>query len=304
VPSAALSLAAVLGVIYGIKQLAEGHVGWLPALTIVAGLALGVAFVRRQARLTDPLIDLRLFREPAFSAALVTYTLGTFVIFGAYVFIAQYLQLVLGLSPLAAGLWTVPSMLGFIAGALAVPSIVRRVRPAHVMVVGLVVAAVGFAMLAAVDGSARLALLVTASVIYSVGVSPVIILATDLIVGSAPVERAGAASAISETSSELGGALGIALLGSIGTAVYRHHVAGAVPAGLAPEAAEAARSTLGGAVATAQGLPDAVAAGLLAAARGGFTHALELAAVISGVLAIATALVALVWLRHIRPHRA
>lgn len=303
-PSAAMSLAGVLGVIYGIKKVAEGEPGWLPALAILGGVAVGVAFVRRQKRLADPLIDLRLFREPAFSASLAAYTLGTFVAFGAYVFIAQYLQLVLGLSPLMAGLWTVPSMLGFIAGSLAVPRVVRRVRPAFVMGVGLVLAAIGFAVLAAVDGEARLAVVVVASVIYSIGLSPVIILATDLIVGSAPVERAGAASAISETSSELGGALGIAILGSIGTAVYRHHVSGALPAGLPPDAAEAAQGTLGGAVAIAQGLPEPIAAALLAVARDGFTRSLEMAAVISGALAIATALIALAWLRRVRPHQA
>lgn len=303
-PSAAMSLAGVLGVIYGIKKVAEGEPGWLPALAILGGVAVGVAFVRRQKRLADPLIDLRLFREPAFSASLAAYTLGTFVAFGAYVFIAQYLQLVLGLSPLMAGLWTVPSMLGFIAGSLAVPRVVRRVRPAFVMGVGLVLAAIGFAVLAAVDGEARLAVVVVASVIYSIGLSPVIILATDLIVGSAPVERAGAASAISETSSELGGALGIAILGSIGTAVYRHHVSGALPAGLPPDAAEAAQGTLGGAVAIAQGLPEPIAAALLAVARDGFTRSLEMAAVISGALAIATALIALAWLRRVPPHQA
>ena len=139
--------------------------------------------------------------------------------------------------------------------------------------------------------------------IYSLGLSPVIILATDLIVGSAPLERAGAASAISETSSELGGALGIAILGSIGTAVYRHHVAGAVPPGLPADAAEAVRGTLGGAVAIAAGLPEPIASGLIEAARDGFTRSLEMAAVISGVLSIATALVAVVWLRQVRPHQ-
>ena len=301
--SAAMSLVAILAVIYGVKQVAEGHAGWRSALAVVAGVVIGALFVRRQRSLADPLIDLGLFRDPAFSASLAAYTLGTFVAFGAYVFIAQYLQLVLGLSPLVAGLWTVPSMLSFVAGSMIVPRIVRRVRPAYVMAGGLVLAALGFAVLAGVAGEARLAVVVVASVMYSIGLSPVIVLATDLIVGSAPVERAGAASAISETSSELGGALGIAILGSIGTAVYRHHVAGAVPPGLPADAAEAVRGTLGGAVAIAAGLPEPIASGLIEAARDGFTRSLEMAAVISGVLSIATALVAVVWLRQVRPHQ-
>ena len=300
--SAALSLGAVLGVIYGLKRMAEGSLGWLPVLAIGAGLGLALAFVRRQRRLADPLIDLRLFRSPSFSGALAAYTLATFVGFGAYVFIAQYLQLVLGLEPLAAGLWTVPSMLGYIAGSFLVPRIARRVRPAYVISAGMLVAAVGFGLLTRVEGTAGLAIIVTGSVIYSLGLSPVVILATDLIVGSAPVERAGAASAISETSSELGGALGIALLGSVGTAVYRLHVADNVPAGLPPEAASAARATLGGAAAVAGRLPDAVGAELLQAARQAFAQAFEMAAVINTALAIATAILAAVLLRGV--HKA
>ena len=249
--SAALSLAAVLAVIYGLKQIAEDGLGWPPALSIVAGLAIGAVFVRRQQRLADPLIDLRLFRVPAFSASLATYTLGIFVAFGAFLFIAQYLQLVLGLSPLEAGLWTVPSSGAFIVGSMLTPMIVRRVRPAFVMAAGLALAAAGFGVLTQVDGASGLAVLVTGSVVFSLGLAPVFTLATDLIVGTAPPERAGAASAISETGSEFGGALGIAILGSIGTAVYRGEMADAVPTGVPPEAAELARDTLGGAVAAA-----------------------------------------------------
>jgi MFS transporter, DHA2 family, multidrug resistance protein len=131
--SAALSLVAVLAVIYGLKQVAQDGMGWPPAVSVLGGLAVGAVFVRRQQRLADPLIDLRLFRLPAFSASLATYMLATFVAFGAFLFIFQYLQLVLGLSPLRAALWTVPSFTAFIVGAMLTPVIVRRVRPAYVM---------------------------------------------------------------------------------------------------------------------------------------------------------------------------
>jgi MFS transporter, DHA2 family, multidrug resistance protein len=216
------------------------------------------------------------------------------------VFIAQYLQLVLGLEPLPAGLWTVPSMLAYISGSFLVPRIVRRIRPSCVMSAGMVLAAVGFGVLTRVDGPAGLAVTVAGSVIYSLGLTPVVILATDLIVGSAPIERAGAASAISETSSELGGALGIAILGSIGTAVYRLHVGDALPAGVPPDAAEVARATLGGAAAVARRLPDQVGADLLRAAREAFARAFELAAAVNAVLAIATAILTAVLLRGVR----
>jgi DHA2 family multidrug resistance protein-like MFS transporter len=298
--SAALSLAAVLAVIYGLKQFAQDGAGWLPALSVAAGLAVGIAFVRRQRTLADPLIDLQLFRAPAFSASLVAFLLSIFVIAGIFLFIAQYLQLVLGLSPLVAGLWTVPSAGGLIAGSLLAPLVARRIRPAFVMAAGLALSAVGFGMVAQIGAGSGLAVLVAGSVIFSLGAAPVGTLATDLIVGSAPPEKAGAASGISETSAEFGGALGIAVLGSIGTAVYRSEVAGAFPEGVPPGAAEAARDTLGGAVATARGLPDPLGAALLEAAREAFTQGLQLTAIMSAAIVLVMAILAAVVLRHVR----
>jgi DHA2 family multidrug resistance protein-like MFS transporter len=144
----------------------------------------------------------------------------------------------------------------------------------------------GFALLTQVGAESSLAVLVAGSVIYSLGLCPVVILATDLVVGSAPVERAGAASAISEAGSELGGALGVAILGSIGTAVYRSLMVGASPVGVPAEVMEVARRTLGGAVAVAEPLAAPMRAGLLEAARGAFTQAFELTAGICAALAL------------------
>ncbi len=296
------SVGAAIGPLLGgilLQRIAEDGLAWLPVLSMVAGLALGVAFVRRQLTLAHPLIDLRLFRSPAFSGSLVIYTLGTFVAFGAYVFIAQYLQLVLGLSPLAAGLWTVPSMMAFVVGSMLVPVIVRRVRPPYLIGAGLVLAAVGFGILTQVEGASGLVVIVVGSVIYSLGTSPVVILTTDLIIGSAPVERAGAASAISETSSELGGALGIAILGSVGTAVYRSVMADGVPRGVSSEVARVAKATLGGAVAMAAGLPAPLGAELRDSARAAFAQSFEMAAGICAAVAIAGAIVAVVMLRDV-----
>ena len=298
--SAALSLAAVLAVIYGLKQVAQDGLDWLPVLSVAAGVAAGAAFARRQRELADPLIDLGLFRAPAFSVSLAAFMLSIFVIAGIFLLLAQYLQLVLGLSPLQAGLWTVPSAGGLIAGSMLAPLIVRRVRPAFVMAGGLAVSAVGFGMLTQVNAASGLAVLVAGSVLFSLGVAPVGTLASDIIVGSAPPERAGAASGISETSAELGGALGIAVLGSIGTAVYRSEVAGAVPADVPPAAAKAAHDTLGGAVAAAEELPDQLGAELLDAAREAFTQALQLTAITSAAIVVGVAILAAVVLRDVR----
>jgi DHA2 family multidrug resistance protein-like MFS transporter len=297
--SVALSLVAVLAAIYGLKRWAQDGLGWLAVLSIATGLVVGLVFVRRQQRLADPLIDLRLFRVPAFRVSLGTFVLTTFVVFGSYVYIAQYMQLVLGLSPLAAGLWLLPGSCGVIAGSMLAPTIVRRVQPAYVMGGGLALAAVGFAVLTQVS-VLGLAGLATGSAVLYLGLGPVFTLGTDLIVGAAPPERAGAAAAISETSSELGGALGIAILGSIGTAVYRGAMAKVALAGLAPAAMHAARDTLGGATAAAAELPAHVGAQLLLSPRMAFAHSLQLTATICGVIAAATAIVAVIMLRRIR----
>jgi MFS transporter, DHA2 family, multidrug resistance protein len=296
--SAAASLIAVLAVIYGLKQIAQGGVGWTAAAAIAGGLAVGVAFVRRQGRLADPLIDLRLFRVPAFSGALTANTLGFFVNFGIAVFIAQYLQLVLGLSPLEAGLWTVPWAGGFIVGSMLTPVIVRRISPASAIAGGLALAAFGFGLLAQVSGDSSLATLVTGSVVLALGLAPVFTLAADLMVGAAPPERAGAAAGISETSSEFGGALGIAVLGVVGTALYRGEVADAVPVGVPSEAAEAARDSLGGAVAAGDGLAEPLSGALVDAASDAFTQALQLAATLSATVMIAAAALAWALLRR------
>jgi DHA2 family multidrug resistance protein-like MFS transporter len=299
--SAALSLVAVLAAIWGLKQLAQDGPGWLAVGCMLAGLLVGVGFVRRQRRLADPLIDVRLLGNRAFGAALTTNLLSFFVGFGALLFTAQYLQLVLGLSPLEAGLWSLPSTAGFILGSMATPLLVRRTPPAAVMAAGLALAAVGFGLLTQLPSGGGLAPLVAGSVIFSLALAPVDTLATDLAVGAAPPERAGAASAITETSAEFGGALGIAVLGVIGTAAYRAQMADGVPAGVPDQAAVVARDTLGGAVAVAGQLPERLGAALLEVAREAFTQGLHLAAAVSAAASLAFAILVVVLLRGVRP---
>jgi MFS transporter, DHA2 family, multidrug resistance protein len=300
--SVAVSLVAVLAVIFGLKQIAQDGAGWIAGLSILVGLALGAAFLRRQQALADPLIDLRLFRVPSFNAALAVNTFGFFVNFGIAVFIAQYLQLVHGLSPFEAGLWTLPYACAFIVGALLTPLFVRVLPPGSVIAGGLTLAGAGFALLTQVQGDSALATVVTGSLVFALGLAPVYTLAADLMVGAAPPERAGAAAGISETSSEFGGALGIAVLGAAGTAVYRGQIDGAVPSGVPPEPAAAARDTLGAAVAAGEELPAPLALELVDAAREAFTEALQLAATISAAVAIGAAIVAVALLGRVQMH--
>jgi MFS transporter, DHA2 family, multidrug resistance protein len=301
--SAAMSVAAVLAVIYGLKQTAQDGFGPVPAISIAAGLAVGVAFVRRQRSLADPMIDVGLFRITAFNAALATNFLAIFVAVGYFLFVAQYLQLVVGLSPLQAGLWSLPPAFGFIVGSQLGPRVLYRVRPAVVIGGGLAVSAVGLALLTQVGAAGGLATLVAGSVLISLGLAPVFALTTELIVGSAPPERAGAASGISETGAELGGALGIAILGSVGVAVYRGALADRLPSSLPADAAVAARDTLGSAVAVAGELPGQLGAAVLQTAREAFVEGMQLSSGIAAVVAVGLAVLALVMLRD-RPAAA
>ena len=299
-PSALLSLTAVLTMIYGLKRIAQDGLTIDAVAFIVAGIALGARFLRRQRRLSDPLIDLNLFRVPAFSASLVMYGGCVLNMFGGFLFLPQYLQFVLGLSPLRAGIWTLPWALGFIVGSLATPALARRVRPAHLMSLGLLLSAAGYFMLAGVSGSAEPLLQFSlATSIMSLGASPVFTLTNDIIIGSAPPERAGAASGISETCAEFGGALGIAFFGSIGVAVYRGVLGHALPTGLSVEATNAALSTLGGAFAISRQLPAQVGAALTVAANDAFVRGLMLCSAISGFGSIALAIFASVTFRGV-----
>ena len=300
-PSAALSLLAILTVVYGLKEIAQDGIAAVPLLAILAGVLLGLAFVHRQIHLVSPIIDVRLFRIRAFSASLGTYLLGIFVVVGYFLFIAQYLQLVLGLSPIEAALWSLPSAAGFIVGSIVAPKIIHRARPSVIMGSGMAIAAAGAATLLGLglDSGTGILLIVVASLVISLGLAPVITLATELIVGSAPPEQAGAATGMSETSGELGGALGIAILGSVGTAVYRTEVAQSLPPGVPAEAVETARDTLGGALAVAQTLPEELGAPLVAAAQVAFIDAIHFVAAVATVGAVLTAIAAAAALRSV-----
>jgi DHA2 family multidrug resistance protein-like MFS transporter len=215
---AALSLLALLAVVYGIKRVAEGGDVREAAAAMLLGILLGAAFVSRQRRAARPMIDPGLFRGHAVRIALVSNTLMFFALYGTEVAVAQYLQWVLGLPPLAAGLWTIPSVLAYLGSTALAPAAAARFPRVRIIKAGLVVAAAGAALLA-VGG---LAGIVAGTVVFAVGLGPVYNLSTELIMADTRPQQAGVAGAVGETSAELGGALGIALLGSLGVAVSRH----------------------------------------------------------------------------------
>ncbi|RIQ23758.1 MFS transporter [Jiangella rhizosphaerae] len=287
--SAVLSLAAVLPVIYGIKEIAADAAVSGPAVALIAaGLVVGVVFVRRQRSLDDPMIDVRLFRSPSFSAAVGTNAAVTFATAGMGAIAVQYVQVVLGIRPFAAALWMLPTVGGTIVGIAVANLLVRRIAPGIVVGAGALVAALGFALVTAtVEVDSAVGVVIACYTVLVAGVGMAASLVIDLIVGSAPPSRAGSVSAMSETAGEFGAALGIAVLGSIAAAVY----AGELRAAL-PEVSSAATGSLGAATALAGELPPEAAGELLAAAREAFTQGFTVTAAVGSVVLAFLALVA------------
>ena len=297
--SAVLSVVAVLPIIYGIKLAAEG--GSLVAASFAAavGLAFGAWFLRRQARLSDPLLDLALFRRPAITTGLAIYTFDFFVGFGILIIVAQYLQLVLGLTPFQAGLWSTPVGFGFVVGSLLTSPALRLMRPAYVLGGGLTVGAVGLGAMALAVHMHSLILIIGGNVVFSIGMAPCTTIIADFIVSAAPQEQSGAASALSEMASELGGALGIALLGSLVTFIYRQALGASTPPMVHGEALEHALRGIGSAVSSAQ---DDGGSALVSAAQGAYTVAAQVAFGASACIFLVAGAAALVMFRTFKPH--
>jgi MFS transporter, DHA2 family, multidrug resistance protein len=299
VPSVAVFLAGILPVIYGLKAIARD--GWqpLPIVAIVVGLVFSVVFVRRQRTLAHPLLDLNLFRDRAFSTALGSMLFGTMLMGAMMLFVTQDLQLGHGLSPLEAGLWLLPAIACNTLSFMVSPVLGQRFRPAYLIGGGLTISVVGLLVLTQVDVFAGPGLVATGFALIYLGAGPLVTLGLNLVLGSAPQEKAGSAAAINETSGQLGFALGIAVLGSVAVAVYRSSVN--VPDGLPATAAQAARDSLAGARAVAPSLPEQIADAILTPARAAFAAELHTVAAISAVLLAATAVFAARLLRHVPP---
>ncbi|GAA1590621.1 MFS transporter [Kribbella sancticallisti] len=288
-----LSLAAVLPVIWGIKELAAHGMAALPVVSIVAGLLVGLAFLQRQRTAEHPMIELPMFRNRAFSGALAANTIGMVALVGNAVFMTQYLQLVLGMGPLKAALWSLVPSVAVGAAAPLGTALARKVDRAYVLGGGFVVAATGFGVLTQMRVDSGLVVLLGGAGLLAAGLVMVMSLVTEAVVGAVAPERAGSASALMETCSEFGGALGIAVLGSIGTAAYRSDLDSRLPSGLPA----AAREGIAGAAAAASQLPGAAGESLLAAARHAFSHSMNVAALVGTIMLAITAVAVTLVLR-------
>ncbi|MFJ6720089.1 MFS transporter [Streptomyces sp. NPDC091259] len=287
--SVPLSMAAVLPLVYGLKEIAAEGVEPLHLVSVAVGLAFGYVFLRRQRTRTDAMISRDLFRGRGFGAGIGLNTVAAFAMMGSAYFTTQYLQSVLGMGTLEAALWSLAPSLAIGAAAPVGAAIAQKTDRAYVIAGGFALAAVGFALMGLVDTDSLWLLLVAAGVLAS-GIVTVMSLVSDMALGSAPAEKAGSAASLLETGQEFGGALGMALLGSLGTAVYRGDLADADPA---------VRETLGGAVAVAQRLGGETGGQVLTLAREAFVHGMRYAAWGGTALLLAAAVAAVVSMRGI-----
>ncbi len=280
--SVVLSLATLLPLVYGLKEIARGHGGVAAGVAVLVGIAAGVVFVRRQRRLADPLVDLALFENRRFTVGLATFLITGVVMAGTSFASALYLQNVLGLSPLHVGLWLVPQNLVMLAGTLAAPRLDQRFDTVVLVWGGLVVAGAGLLLLGTVDTDA-LGIHVVAMVLAAGGVSVPMSLVMNLIMAATPPERAGSAASLAETCGELGIALGVATLGSLVTAIYRGHLPGLLPADTTSAAAQAAGEGISSASVVST-------PGVLDAARVAFTEGFNVVGIVGGVALLVAAL--------------
>lgn len=298
--SAALAMASVLTLIWALKQTAEHGWNLGPIAVGIVGLVSATAFVRRQRRLTSPLIDVTLFRRPAFSGAIGANTMLALSSAALGMLAFQHLQLVLGYRPFVTALWMVPVVAATMVGIAVATGVVRHLRPAIVVGTGLVIAAIGFALFIRLEATDTLATVLLSYGILTFGMGMVTTLAYDLMIAAAPREQAGAATGVNETGTELGSALGIAVLGTIATTAYRNRILDTVPDSVPAEVADIASGSLGGATAAAEALPPALAAELLTHAHDAFTAGINLTASIATVLLIVTAVTVTIALRNVR----
>lgn len=298
--SIVLSMAAMIPVVYAIKSLAVDGPSLTAGAWALLGVAMGYLFVRRQLTAEVPMLDMGLFRRGSFSGAILVNLLSVVALVGFLYFVSQHLQLVLGLSPMTAGAALVPGMLAMIVAGLSVVPISRRVPPHILVPVGLVFSVAGYLLVAFTTSDHGIAPLVIAFVVLGIGIGGAETISNELILSSAPAEKAGAASAVSETAYELGAVLGTAVLGGLITAFYRGALV--VPEGIPAEAAHAATETLAGAYTAAQELPAQLGDALWDAASAAFGSGVMVTSLIGAGLVVLAGVIAAVTLRKAPTH--
>jgi len=298
-PSVALSLGTILPLIYGLTMLASDDRAWFPLVAIAIGCALGVAFARRQSRLAEPLLDMRLFGIRTIGFALLMYLFVGIVQSGNGLILNQHLQLVEGYSSFETALWMVLPLSVAVIGVHVSTYLAKRFRPSLVLSGGLLVAAVGEIVLTQIPAVRGTAMLMAGLCVVLAGTSPVGVLSNQLVMHAAPPDKSGSAGSLSGTSGELSAALGIAVFGSLANVFYANHIH--LSHALPSQTANAANATLAQAIAAARHLPPAAAGQLIAAARESYNGAVTTIAALSAGLFLLLATLVLLALRNTPP---
>lgn len=293
VTGALTAAAGLFGLVFGVKRLGGGEPVASPytLVPLLVGLLLLVWFVRRQRRRPYPLVDLRMFARPAFSTAVGCIVLAMLALVGLELIAAQYLQLVLGLSPLQTGLRLLPLTVAAMAAGLAGARMLRRFGPRRMVCFGFCLTAVAVLTLTAMGGHDNTGLLLSGFVLLGFGLETTLFGAYESMLSEAPARQAGGAAAIGETSYQLGAGIGIALLGSVMNAAYAPGLT-SVPGVPAPASAAAGHS-LGEAYEVAGRLGGPAGAALRRAAEDSFVHGLHVTLLVSAGLLLLGAAMAL-----------
>ncbi|MEX7469711.1 efflux MFS transporter LfrA [Mycobacterium adipatum] len=294
--SVALSFVAMLPLVWAIKTAAHDGLSALVVIAVVVGLSAGVLFVRRQNRRPIPMLDMELFRYGPFTSSVLANFLSIVGLIGFIFFVSQHLQLVLGLSPLEAGLVTLPGAVVSMIAGISVVKAAKRFSAQTLIVFGLVFVAAGFILILLFRHDLSVAAIIVSFIVLELGVGVSQTISNDTIVASVPAAKAGAASAVSETAYELGAVVGAATLGTIFTAFYRANVQ--VPDGLTPAQAGDAAESIGGATAVAGELPAPIAEKLLASAHTAFDSGIAPTATLAATLVLAAAVIVIVAFRR------
>ena len=288
-----LSVAGLLTLVYAIIEApTRGWTGPRTLISFAAALLFLALFVAWELRTTHPMLQPQLFRDRRFSAASASIALAFFALFGVLFFLTQYLQLVLGYTPFQAGARTVPVAAGLIAGsALSAPANIRLGTKITVAL-GMLLAAGGLMVLTRATPTSGYSTVLAALLLAGTGIGLAMAPATDSVMGSLPLAKASVGSAMNDTARLVGGALGVAVLGTTVNQVYRAHIF-AVAAQLPPVAAVPVRDSLQAALQVAGHLGPAQSSALRDAARLAFTDAVNQAALIAVAVALFAAVVAL-----------
>lgn len=298
VMSVLLSTVALIVLVYGLQELAEQGPRPLLLAAVVTGLVLGWVFLRRQRRLADPLLQLDMFATRAFLVSVSAMTLMIFVTAGPDLFLVQFLQSVLGISPGLVGALLIVPAVGGLVGGLLPPVLIRVLTVGQVMGASKIVALAGLVTVVLAAGQGSVQGLIAGSTLVSLG-APVMTLGSQVALSSVPEERTGSASAVTDVATGMGQTLSLALLGSVGLAVYRSGLETAKPDGAFGDTADAAGDSIGAAVSIADELGGATGEALQQAAGASFGDALQVTAGTAAVLTAvsAVAVTVLLW-RH------